>query len=190
MEFIKKVWQLTTLRLSPEALPYHHLYLWIGIGLNFALSYIVAISFPETEIELKLTSLKIMLMKAVNLFFLALILYCILMMVKKINRFSKLFLAIVAGTFVIELVNFGISLFPALLKYMFKMDLDANVGAALFFSLMVCISIAWMIIFMGHIFRFGLDVSRLKGIWIGIAYILVSGMFSIMIFGNPFEALV
>jgi diacylglycerol kinase len=190
LDFIKKVWQLTTLRISPEVLPYHRIYLLIGIGLNFVLSYLVTLLIPVTEVKLELSPLIAMAMKAVNLFFLGFFLYLILRLFKKSDRFFKLFLAIIWGTLLIELVNLAISMTPAFAQYVFDVKLATNIGFAVLFNLIVYASIAWMIVFMGHIFRFGLDVSRFKGIWIGIGYILISGMFSIIIFGNPFEGLV
>jgi hypothetical protein len=190
LAFIKKVWQLTILKLSPEALPYHRSYLFMGIGLNFLLSYLVAISLPATEAKLSLSPLSAISMKAVNIFFLAFFLYLILKFTQKLNRFYKLFLAIIAGTVVIEMVNFAISMFPAFCKHILNMDVMNNIALAVLFNLFVYATIAWMIMFMGHVFRFGLEVSRFKGIWIGIGYILISGIFSMIILGNPFEGLV
>ncbi len=190
MDFINKVWQLTTLRISPEVLPYHRVYLLMGIVFNFVLSYLVTLLIPVTEVKLEFSPFIAMAMKAVNLFFLGFFLYLILRLFKKSDRFFKLFLAIIWGTLLIELVNLAISMTPAFVQYLFDVKLATNIGFAVLFNLIVYASIAWMIVFMGHIFRFGLDVSRFKGIWIGIGYILVSGMFSIIIFGNPFEGLV
>ncbi len=190
LDFIKKVWQLTTLKISPEVLPYERVYLLAGLALNFFLSYLIAIFLPPSEIKLVLTPVVAILMKATNLFCLALFLYLILKFTKKSDRFFKLYTAIVVGTLLIEAINFCISLLPSLLKQGFGIELSTHLGLALMFTVMVYITIVWMIVFMGHIFRYGLDVSRLKGIWIGIAYMLISVLFSAMIFGNPFEEII
>lgn len=189
LDFIKKVWQLTILKISPEALPYNRSYLLIGLALNFLLAYVVVTFLPVPELKQVFTPTIALLMKVTNLFFLAVCLYIILKWTKKADRFFKLYLAIVAGTLVIEMVNFVLSLIPSFFQSLFNYDLTTNLGLAVMFSLLVYVTIAWMIIFMGHIFRYGLDVTRLKGIWIGIGYILVSGLFSMLIFGNPFQEL-
>lgn len=189
MDFIKKVWQLTILKISPEALPYHRSYLLIGLGLNFVLAYVVVTFLPIPELKKMFTPTTALLMKTVNLFFLAVCLYIILTWAKKGDRFFKLYLAIVVGTLFIETINFILSLTPSFFKNTFGVDLSENLGLAVMFSLLAYATIAWMIIFMGHIFRYGLEVTRLKGIWIGIGYILVSGLFSMLVFGNPFQEL-
>lgn len=189
LEFIKKVWQLTTLKISPELLPYKRAYLLMGLGLNFVLAYFVVVLLPSGELKQALTPMLAISMKAVNLFFLGVFLYLILKFNQKTDRFFKLYLSIVAGTLLIETLNFILSLIPNLLKKGLDIDLSSNLGLALMFSLMVYITLAWMIVFMGHIFRHGLEISRFKGIWIGIGYILISGVCSVIIFGNPFEEL-
>ncbi len=189
LDFIKKVWQLTILKISPEALPYHRTYLLMGLGLNFLLAYVVVTFLPVPELKQIFTPTTALLMKMVNLFFLAVCLYLILQWAKKVDRFFKLYLAIVMGTLVIEVVNFVISLIPSFFSSTFGFDFSSNLGLAVMFSLLVYVTIAWMIIFMGHIFRYGLEVTLLKGVWIGIGYILVSGLFSTLIFGNPFQEL-
>lgn len=189
LDFIKKVWQLTILRISPEVLPYNRTYLLMGLGLNFLLAYVVVTFLPIPELKQMFTPTMALLMKAVNLFFLAVCLYIILTWAKKADRFFKLYLAIVVGTLTIEIVNFVLSLIPSFFKQVLDFDISTHLGVALIFSLLVYVTIAWMIIFMGHIFRYGLEVTRLKGIWIGIGYILVSGLFSMLIFGNPFQEL-
>lgn len=190
MEFIKKVWQLTTLKISPEILPYKRAYLLIGLGLNFVLAYFVVIYLPTEELKKALPMDLAISMKAANLFFMGFFLYLILKFTQKTDRFFKLYLSIVVGTLLIELINFIISLTPHLLKIIFSIELSSNLGLALVFSLMLYITLAWMIVFMGHVFRHGLEVSRFKGIWIGIGYILISGICSMIIFGNPFEEII
>lgn len=189
MDFIKKVWQLTILKISPEALPYNRSYLLMGLGLNFFLAYIVVTFLPIPELKQVFTPTIALFMKVANLFFLAVFLYIILKWSKKVDRFFKLYLAIVVGTLVIETVNFVLSLTPSFFKTTFGFDFSTNLGLARMFSLLAYATIAWMILFMGHIFRHGLDVSRLKGIGIGLSYILISSLFSVLIFGNPFQEL-
>lgn len=189
LDFIKKVWQLTILKVSPEALPYNHTYLLMGLGLNFLLAYIVTIFLPIPELKQIFTPMTVLLMKVANLFFLAMFLHIILRWAKKSERFFKLYLAIVFGTLVIEVVNFVISLIPSFLKNRFDFDLSTNFGLSTMFSLVTIFTIIWVIMFIGHIFRYGLEVTRLKGVLIAIGYILVSGLFSTLIFGNPFQEL-
>ncbi len=181
LDFLKKVWQLTTLQISPEALPYTGRHLVLGIALNLLLSYLVAISLPVTELKSWLSPMLAIEMKSVNLFFLAFFLYLILKLTHKTNRFFKLFLAIIMGTLMIESINFMLSLIPSIIKTDFF---------TMLFTLIIYITIAWMFVFIGHVFRFGLEVSRFKAIGIGIGYILISGIVSMMIFGNPFEEIV
>ena len=135
MDFIKKVWQLTTLRVSPEEVPYHRFYLFVAIGLNFLLGYLVTLFLPVTESALHLSSAMAIVMKAVNIFFLAFFLYLILYFSKKTNRFFKLFLSIVVGILLIEIVNFLVSMIvPFLAKYIFNIEFSTHAGFALLFN--------------------------------------------------------
>lgn len=187
---MKKAWQLAILKISPEALSYSHAYLGGGIGLNILLSYLMMVFFPITAEKMTFTPIMAIVIKAVNLFFLAFFLYLILKITKKTNRFLKLYLAIVLGLLVIELVNAFMVMIPVFCTDILKVDLSHYSGLTLILTMMMFMTAAWMIVFMGHVFRFGLEVSRLKGTWIGIMYVLISGIFSMMILGNPFKELI